>query len=42
MLLKLLKVHSIFIIKNRTVVGVKCKDGIILGAEKLVFSELLV
>jgi 20S proteasome subunit alpha 7 len=27
---------------NRTVVGVKCKDGILLGAEKLMYSKLLV
>ena len=27
---------------SRTIVGVKCKDGVILGAEKQVFSKLLV
>jgi 20S proteasome subunit alpha 7 len=27
---------------RRTIVGVKCSDGIILGAEKLVFSKMLV
>jgi 20S proteasome subunit alpha 7 len=36
-----LQSKSLFII-SRTIVGVKCKDGVILGAEKLVFSKLLV
>lgn len=29
-------------IKRRTIVGVKCKDGVVLGSERLVFSRLLV
>lgn len=29
-------------IRCRTIVGVKCSDGILLGAEKLVMSKLLI
>jgi len=32
----------IYINNNRTIIGVRCKDGVILGAEKLLMSKLLV
>lgn len=28
--------------KKRTIIGIKCKDGVVLGAEKLLISKLLV
>lgn len=37
-----LKMLSIDLFLCRTIVGVKCRDGVILGAEKLQFSKLLV
>ena len=42
MLSRQLKVQSNKFLNCRTIVGVKCKDGVVLGAEKLVFSKLLV
>lgn len=36
------KTHSTNQKSHRTIVGVKCKDGVVLGAEKLMFSKLLV
>ena len=27
---------------HRTIIGIRCKDGVILAAEKLLFSKLLV
>lgn len=40
---KLLRMLSMsFFLYHRTIIGMKCKDGVILGAEKLMFSKLLV
>ena len=31
-----------FVVYLRTIIGLRCKDGVILGAEKLITSNLLV